>query len=162
MNHHDLERPVGAASVPVIRSGPDGRIALSNAAANTLFGYDLCTAPGLSIDDLFPDVSVPDLAARIVPPATTIALDAATARRHDGRLLVVRMQVSAWTDARDGTHHTVVMEDPRATAVDGGPGRIEMELDSNAVEAARIGVFSYRPIEDSVEVSQDLARSFSR
>jgi PAS domain S-box-containing protein len=139
--------------VPLIIIGPDGVVARCNAAANRMFGYDDSDMTGGSVFDTLPFRSVAELNALIQPPAVDTIVKGVTGRKRNGETILLAMNLTAWTDAERGPLHALALTDIGEDYLLNRASKDELERANSAIRGARIGIFEYNPVDDSVIVS---------
>jgi PAS domain S-box-containing protein len=137
--------------VPVLTVDATGRISHANAAAGQLFGhYEALT--GLKVCDILDVPSVAALHSYIHPPKIDVNIKLMMGKTKSGDTVPLSIHLTSWMDegglqlAMIVRNLTEVMRAEKATSV-------ELKRASIAINAARIGVFEYFPLEDRVVVS---------
>jgi len=137
--------------VPVITVDAAGQISNTNAAADELFGYHE-TLIGRVVCDILDVPSVAALHSYIHPPEIDANIKLMMGKTKSGGEVPLSIHLTSWTD-EGGLQHamilrnlTEVMRAEKATSV-------ELKRANIAINAARIGVFEYFPLEDRAVVS---------
>jgi len=139
--------------VPLMIVGPDGAILHCNRATHRLFGYDGDDLLGRPAFEVLSVVSVAELNAHIEPPAIDAIIKTIVGRTRTGNPIPLVVQVTAWNDPERGLQHALAMRDITDEIETSRLARDELTRANNAVKGARIGVFEYNPIADTVIVS---------
>lgn len=140
--------------IPLMVIGPDGAILHCNRAANRMFGYNGDKLIGCSVFDILPVTSVSELNAFIEPPAIDGIVKGMIGRNRDGRPVPLAIQITAWENAENGLQHALALRDVTDELEAKQLAKDELQRANSAIRGARIGVFEYNPVEDTVIVSR--------
>lgn len=139
--------------VPLMIVGPDGGILHCNGATNRLFGYDGDELMGRPVFDVLPVTSVSELNAFIESPAVDAIVKGIIGRNRDGDPVALAVHMTAWSDADRGLQHALVLRDITAEMEADLLSKAELKRANSAIKGARIGVFEYDSVADTVIVS---------
>ena len=153
MNDASILQAFRHMNVPVMIVRPDGAIMHGNPAAHLLFGYDPDDLIGRPVFHVLKIVSMADLDARIKPPAIDAVIKNVIGHKKGGALLPLAVQITAWTNAEQGQQHALILRDVTNEIETTRLKRDELTRANNAINGARIGVFEYNPVTDTVIVS---------
>lgn len=144
--------------MPLMIVGADGIIAQSNEANNQLFAHD--NLIGQSVLDVLDIESVAALTALVEPPAVDAVIKGMTGRTRTGTALLLSVNLTIWHDAERGLQHALALTDIDPEDIANRVSNEALERANCAVNGARIGIFEYNPLNDSVVVS-DLWRELT-
>ena len=153
MNDASILQAFRHIKVPVMIIGPDGAILHGNPASHQLFGYDPDDLIGRPMFQVLQIASIADLDARIRPPAIDAVIKDVIGQKKGGARIPLAVQVTAWTDAQHGRQHALILRDVTTEIETTRLNRDELARANNAIKGARIGVFEYNPVSDTVIVS---------
>jgi PAS domain S-box-containing protein len=139
--------------VPLMIVGPDGAILHCNGATHRLFGYDCDDLIGRAVFEVLSVASVEELNAFIEPPAIDAIIKDMTGRKRSGDPIPLAVQLTAWNDAVRGLQHALVLRDVTDEIEAGRFAKAELARVNNVIKGARIGIFEYNPMADTVIVS---------
>lgn len=139
--------------VPLMIVGPDGAILHCNRATHRLFGYDGDDLMGRPVFEVLPVASVAELNAFIEPPAIDTIVNGMIGRNQRGEPIPLAVHMTAWNDTERGLQHALVLRDITEELVSARLSKSELERANNAIRGARIGVFEYNHITNTVIVS---------
>ena len=139
--------------VPLMIVGPDGAILQCNRAAHRLFGYDGDELMGRPVTDALSIASVKELNAHIDPPAINAIIKDVTGRNKSGIPIPLVVQLTAWNDAEHGLQHALALHDVTEEMKAARLTKREQARAHHAVKGARIGIFEYDSLADTVIVS---------
>lgn len=139
--------------IPLMIVGPDGAILHCNSATHRLFGYDGDDLLGRPVSEVLQVVSVDELNARIEPPAIDAIIKDVMGRSKTGSPIPLVVQVTAWSNAERGLQHALALRDVTDEIEAARFAKAELARANNAIKGARIGVFEYNPVEDTMIVS---------
>ncbi len=139
--------------VPLMIVGPDGMIVHCNRATNSLFGYGDDGLMGRLVFNVLPIASVAKLNALITPPAMDAVIKGMIGQKRGGNAIPLEIHVTAWSDGERGLLHALVLRDISEELVSDQLSKDELERANSAIKGARIGVFEYNPVADTVIVS---------
>lgn len=139
--------------VPLMVIGPNGEILHCNRAAGRMFGYGGDTLIGRSVFDVLPVTSVAELNAFIEPPAIDAIVKGMIGQKRDGEPVSLAVQITAWKTAEGDLQHGLALRDITEELEAKQSAKDELQRANNAIRGARIGVFEYNPVADTVIVS---------
>ncbi len=139
--------------VPLMIIGPDGAITQCNEAGNRLFGYIGDGLIGRSAFDVLPVKSVAELHALIVPPAISAIIKGMIGRNRKGEPIHLGVNLTVWRDAERGCQYALALTDIGEDYLLSRASKDELHRANNAIKGARIGVFEYDAMDNSVIVS---------
>tara|TARA_R110002051_G_scaffold83650_9_gene148324 strand:- start:5888 stop:7711 length:1824 start_codon:yes stop_codon:yes gene_type:complete len=139
--------------IPLMVVGPNGSILHCNRAANRMFGYSDDKLIGVSVFNILPVTSVSELNAFIEPPAIDGIVKGMIGRNRDGDAVPLAIQITAWENAGNGLQHALALHDITEELAAKQLAKDELQRANSAINGARIGVFEYNPIADTVIVS---------
>ncbi len=139
--------------VPLMIVGPDGIITQCNEASDRLFAYDGDSLKGQSVFDILPFKSVAELNALMKPPAINAVIKGMIGRNRKGKQILLAANVTVWTDAEHGLQHALALTDIGEDYLLSRASTNELQRANNAIKGARIGVFEFNAVDNSVIVS---------
>ena len=140
--------------VPLMIVGPDGAILHCNSATHRLFGYDGDDLMGRPVSEVLSIASVDELNARIEPPAIDAIIKDVMGRSKTGSSIPLVLQVTAWINVGRGLQYALALRDVTDEIDAARFAKDELARANNAIKGARIGVFEYNPVADTVIVSE--------
>jgi PAS domain S-box-containing protein len=140
--------------VPLMIIGPDGAILHCNSATHRLFGYDGDDLMGRPVSEVLSIASVDELNARIEPPAIDAIIKDVMGRSKTGNSIPLVLQVTAWSNVGRGLQYALALRDVTDEIEAARFAKAELARANNAIKGARIGVFEYNPVADTVIVSE--------
>ncbi len=140
--------------VPLMIVGSEGQISHCNGATGDLFGYGSEELTGRPVSDVLPIETLAELNAFIEPPAIDAIVKGMIGRSKSGSPVVLGVHITAWTDREQGLQHALVLRDISAELAADQITKKELKLAHNAIKGARIGVFEYDTITDTMTVSE--------
>lgn len=139
--------------IPLMVIGQDGEIINCNRAANRMFGYSDDKLMGRSVFDILPVRSVTELNAFIEPPAIDAIVKGMVGQDCNGEPVPLAIQLTAWQNAENGLQHALALRDITDELEAKQLAKDELQRANSAFIGARIGVFEYNPVADTVIVS---------
>jgi PAS domain S-box-containing protein len=139
--------------IPLMIIGQTGEILHCNSACHRLFGHDSDDLVGRPVSELLSGASLAELSAQIKPPAIDAIIRNIVGHSKTGTLIPLVIQLTAWADAEQGVQHALALRDASNEVEGAGETKDELKRVNNAVKGARIGVFEYNPVADTVIVS---------
>ncbi|WP_171054647.1 PAS domain-containing sensor histidine kinase [Roseovarius arcticus] len=139
--------------VPLMIIGPDGTIQYCNDATHRLFGYGGDDLIGRASSLVLPVASVAELNAHIKAPASNANIKDMLGTRKCGSPIPLAVHMTASNDAIQGLQHALVLRDITDERDAACLARNELTRANNAIKGARIGVFEYTPLTETVIVS---------
>lgn len=139
--------------VPLMIIGPDGAILHCNSASHRLFGYEGNELVERPVFEVLSIASVDELHAQIEPSAIDAIIKDVMGRSKAGNPIPLVVQVTAWNDANRGLQHALALRDVTDEIEAARFAKAELARVNNAVKGARIGVFEYNPVANTVIVS---------
>lgn len=133
--------------------GPDGSILHCNRATNRLFGYGGDDLMGRPVFDVLPVTSVAELHAFIEAPAIDAIVKGMIGRTLGGDPIPLAVQMTVWSDAEYGLQHALILRDITDEIDAARLVKDERKRTDNAISGARIGIFEYDSVADTVIVS---------
>jgi|TARA_R110000850_G_scaffold242171_1_gene366820 PAS domain S-box-containing protein len=140
--------------VPLMIIGSDGAILHCNSATHRLFGYDGDDLIGRPVSEVLSIASVDELNARIEPPAIDVIIKDVMGRSKTGSSIPLVLQVTAWSNVGRGLQYALALRDVTDEIEAARFAKAELARANNAIKGARIGVFEYNPVADTVIVSE--------
>lgn len=140
--------------VPLMIVGPEGRVSHCNQATARMFGYSCADLAGRSICDILPVASLEELNGFIKPPAIDVLVKGMIGRQKSGDPVLLAAQITAWTDGQLGLQHALALRDITDEMEAERQAQEKLKLADNAIKGARIGVFQYDAITDTMIVSE--------
>lgn len=137
--------------VPVMTVDAAGKISHSNAAADSLFGYDQ-SMMGLTVAQVIDVQSVAALNSYIHPPEIDANIQLIMGKTSAGAEVPLAIHLTAWSD-EDGLQHAMILRNLTEIVKKEKTTSIELKRANTAINSAQIGVFEYFPIEDRAVVS---------
>ncbi len=128
-----------------------GKISHSNAAADSLFGYDQ-SMMGLTVAQVIDVQSVAALNSYIHPPEIDANIQLIMGKTSAGAEVPLAIHLTAWSD-EDGLQHAMILRNLTEIVKKEKTTSIELKRANTAINSAQIGVFEYFPIEDRAVVS---------
>ena len=153
MNDSSIIQAFQHMKVPLMILGPQGAILHGNSATHNLFGYDDGDLTGRTVVEVLQIASTEQLAAHIRPPAFDALIKDIVGRKKGGQPIPLAIQLTVWTDPAGGLHHALVLRDITDEANVHRISRDELARANMAIKGARIGVFEYNTVADTVTVS---------
>lgn len=129
--------------VPLMIVGPDGSILNCNDAAGRLFDISRDDLMRMAVTDILSIASVEELNAHIEPPAIDATIKDILGRRSDGMLMPLGIQMTAWSDEKQGLQHALVLRDITDDIEAARAAKEALMRANSAITGARIGVFEY-------------------
>lgn len=139
--------------VPLMIVGPDGAIQYCNDATHRLFGYDGDDLMGRPASLVLPVASVAELNAHIEAPAIDAIIKDMVGTKKNGSPIPLAVHMTASNDAIGGLQHALVLRDITDEMDAACLAKNELTRANSAIKGARIGVFEYNPLTDTVIVS---------
>ncbi|WP_417587082.1 PAS domain S-box protein [Pararhodobacter oceanensis] len=139
--------------LPLLIVGPRGTIRRANEAANELFACHDAGLPGRKITELLPVASIDELHAYIEPPACEAVIKQMVAQTCSGATVPLVVHMTAWTDPSGDLNHTLALRDISDEVQADLVSQAELLRANSAITGARIGVFEYNAVDDTVIVS---------
>lgn len=139
--------------VPLMIVGPDGSILHCNGATNRLFGYLDDGLMGRTVFEVLPVASVSELNAFIEPLAIDANVAGVIGRNRDGSPVPLAIQITAWENAENGLQHALALRDITDDLEAKQLAKHELLRANRAINGARIGVYEYNAVADTVIVS---------
>ncbi len=137
--------------VPVITVDAAGQISHANAAADELFDYP-DTLIGLMVCDILDVPSVAVLHGYIHPPKIDANIKLMMGKTKSGGEVPLSVYLTSWTD-EGGLQHAMILRNLTEAMRAKTATSVELKRANIAINAARIGVFEYFPLEGRVVVS---------
>ena len=153
MSARDVLVGFGNSGLPIIVVGPGGKVSFSNSAACRLLGREVAGLADRNISEFLSVNAVSDLAALIASAPSGFAVTRLIGRDPRGRPVPVSVHITAWTDHTKGRQYGLILTDIDSELEVERQARQDLTLSNNAIRGARIGVFEYDPIRDTVVVS---------
>ncbi|MDO8310830.1 MAG: PAS domain-containing protein [Sideroxyarcus sp.] len=141
------------AGIALLVVSSEGFIIACNRAANQMFGHGDGGLSGRHVSELLSIASSEELNAYVAPPATENVIRGMTGRDKNGRPVVLSVHITVSTDPTYGTLHILNLRDIADELEVSRHANDELMLSNNAVQGARIGVFEYFPISNTVNTS---------
>ncbi|WP_299794418.1 PAS domain S-box protein [uncultured Marivita sp.] len=139
--------------MPLMIIGPDGLILHCNRATQHLFGYGGDDLIGRPVFEVLQVASVAELNAHIKAPAVDAIIKDMSGWNRSGELIPLAVHMTAWSDAERGLQHALVLRDITDEMEAARLAKDELMRANSAIRGARIGVFEYNPVADTVIVS---------
>lgn len=139
--------------VPLMIVGPDGGILHCNDAANRLFGYGGDDLQGRPVFDVLPVASVAELNAFIEASAVDAIFKGMIGRTRGGQPIPLAVQMTVWSDVDHGLQHALILRDITDEIDEAILRKDERKRTESAIKGARIGIFEYNTVTDTVIVS---------
>ena len=131
----------------------DGKIIVSNPAANSLLHGPAEGPVGKLISDVLSVASVAELESYVVPPAPDAIVRNLKVLCPMGHAMAVSVHIMPWDDPALGRLYALILRDIAAELAAEARTQEELVLAANAIRGAHIGVFEFDPALETVVVS---------
>ncbi|MBB5723242.1 PAS domain S-box-containing protein [Loktanella ponticola] len=139
--------------VPLMIVGADGAIVHCNDMAHNVLGYDVDALIGQPVFGILPVTSVAELNAYIEPPAADAIIKRMVAQKKNGGSIPLSAHMTSWSDETGGLYHALILRDITDEMETARQTRAKLARADNAIKGARIGVFDFNPVTETVIVS---------
>ncbi|WP_108482033.1 PAS domain-containing sensor histidine kinase [Oceaniglobus ichthyenteri] len=139
--------------VPLMILGSEGEIRHCNCATEELFGYKPESLTGRPITDILMVSSMSDIVELVDQPTVDTFAKVLTGRTKQGDQVPLAVRLTTWTDAERGEQHALILRDVSSDLASARQMQDELQRANNAIKGARIGIFEYNPIDQTVVVS---------
>ncbi len=153
MDDSNIIRAFKQLQVPLMIVGSEGEIVHYNAAASRLFGYDADELTELAVFDVLPVTSVSKLRTHVEAPDVDAVISGLRGRKKNGGLFPLLVHLSFWDDPEQGYQYALMLRDITEEAEATRAAEDEMMRADSALRGARIGVFEYNPVADTIIVN---------
>ncbi len=153
MDDSNIIRAFKQMQVPLMIVGPKGEIVHYNAAASRLFGYDADELTERAVFDVLPVTSVSELRTHVEPPDVDAVISGMRGRKKNGDQFPLLVHLSFWSDPEQGYQYALMLRDITEEAEATRSAEDEMIRADSALRGARIGVFEYNPLADTIIVN---------